>query len=113
MSEADRIVLIYSTFGSLQDAENCGRSLVERRLAGCINILPAMISIYEWEASLARDEEVVMIVKTRAGIVEETRRVLIEMHPYQTPAVLTLSAQDVNAPYAQWLREQTRQSEKS
>lgn len=107
MSDSDAIQLIYSTFATLADAEACGRALVQRRLAGCVNILPGMVSIYEWEGTLDRDEEVVMIVKTRTGIIDETRRALAELHPYDTPAILTLPTLEVNPPYASWLREQT------
>lgn len=103
----DAILLLYSTFESLADAERCGRALVERRLAACVNILPAMVSIYEWRGDLGRDDEVVMLVKTRAGIVDETRGALDEMHPYDTPAILTFATTDVNPAYAEWLREQT------
>lgn len=105
--ESDPIVLIYSTFGSLADAERCGGALVEQRLAACVNILPTMVSIYEWEGKLDRDEEVVMVVKTRAQIVEKTRRALLEIHPYEVPAILTLPTQHVTEGYDSWLREQT------
>ncbi len=104
---ADPILLIYSTFATLEEAKACGQALVERRLAACVNILPGMVSVYEWQGALDSDEEVVMIVKTRAGIVEETRSALAAIHPYDTPAILTLATEDVNAPYAGWLREQT------
>jgi periplasmic divalent cation tolerance protein len=107
MAGDDPIRLIYSTFGSLDAAEKAGRALVERRLAACVNILPGMVSIYEWQGALDRDEEVVMITKTRAAIVDEARRALAEIHPYETPAILTLATEHVSAPYAAWLREQT------
>ncbi len=106
--QEEPIILIYSTFGTLAEAESCGRILVQRRLAGCVNILPSMVSIYEWEGRLDRDEEVVMIVKTRAGIAEDARRALEELHPYDTPAIITLATEGVNATYAGWLRDQTR-----
>lgn len=105
--DADPILLIYTTFGTLSDAETAGRALVERRLAACVNILPAMVSIYQWQGALERDEEVVMIVKTRRAIVEETRKALAAAHPYETPAIVTLPTAEVNVPYADWLREQT------
>jgi periplasmic divalent cation tolerance protein len=106
-AKSDAIVLIYSTFASVEDAERCGGALVEQRLAACVNILPAMVSIYEWNGKLGRDEEAVMIVKTRAAVVAETRAELARLHPYDTPAILTLATEDVNTPYASWLRQQT------
>lgn len=110
MAAADEaIVLIYTTFGSLEDAERCGRALVERRLAACVNILPRMVSIYEWQGELDRDEEVVMLVKTRGSMAETTRAALAEVHPYDTPAILTIPTAHVNEAYRDWLLEQTEQ----
>lgn len=105
--KTDPIMLIYTTFENAVDAERCGRSLVEGRFAACVNILPGMISIYEWEGTPGRDEEVVMIVKTRAGMIDAARSELARLHPYDTPAILTLATEDVNPAYADWLRKQT------
>ncbi|WP_436636988.1 divalent-cation tolerance protein CutA [Microbaculum sp. FT89] len=107
---ADRtepIRLIYTTFGTLEDAEHCGGALVERRLAACVNILPRMVSIYEWQGELSRDDEVVMLVKTRAGRLAAALEALAELHPYEVPAMITLAPEAVNVPYADWLRGQT------
>ena len=61
-------------FPSLEAAEAVGRELVERRLAACVNILPGMTSIYRWEGAIARDSEVVMIIKTRQSLVRASDR---------------------------------------
>lgn len=103
----DPIRLIYTTFATLADAEACGSALVERRLAACVNILPQMVSIYEWQGRLSREQEVVMIVKTRAGRLDAALAALRDLHPYETPALITLAPEDVNDPYADWLRRQT------
>lgn len=63
----ERAVLVYTTWPSIVEAENAGRTMVERRLAACVNILPGMISHYWWEGKIERAEEAVMIVKTRAA----------------------------------------------
>jgi len=105
--ETDAIRLIYTTFSSTADAQRCGGALVQRGLAACVNILPGMVSIYEWEGELGRDEEVVMIVKTRAGRLDAALAALEDVHPYDTPALITLAPEAVNGPYADWLRAAT------
>ena len=57
----ERAVLVYTTWPSIVEAERAGRTIVERRLAACVNILPGMISHYWWEGKIERAEEVVMI----------------------------------------------------
>ena len=73
----ERAVFVYTTWPSTVEAEQVGRSLVERRLAACVNILPNMVSIYRWDGKLERGDEAVMIIKTRASLavaVEATPR---------------------------------------
>ena len=64
----ERAVFVYTTWPTTVEAEPAGRTLVERRLAACVNILPGMISHYRWEGKVERAEEAVMIVKTRASL---------------------------------------------
>jgi uncharacterized protein involved in tolerance to divalent cations len=64
----ERAVLVYTTWPSIVEAEAAGRSIVEKRLAACVNILPGMISHYWWEGKIERAEEAVMLIKTRAGL---------------------------------------------
>ena len=86
----ERAVLVYTTWPSIVEAERAGRTIVERRLAACVNILPGMISHYWWEGKIERAEEVVMIIKTRASMAEPVRRAVKELHTYTTPAFMVL-----------------------
>ena len=86
----ERAVFVYTTYPSLVEAERAGRSLVERRLCACVNILPAMVSYYWWQGEVERGDEVVIIIKTRATLAEPVRLAVKEMHSYTTPAVLVI-----------------------
>ncbi len=103
----DPLRLIYTTFATTEEAERCGRRLVELRLAACVNMFPAMISIYEWQGSLGRDLEVVMIVKTRLGALEAAVKELKHQHPYDTPAIIVIAPESVDGTFADWVRAQT------
>src|SRR5579863_1718124 len=65
MDPNQRAVFVYTTYPSIVEAERAGRTLVERRLCACVNILPGMISHYWWQGAIERAEEAVMIIKTR------------------------------------------------
>jgi periplasmic divalent cation tolerance protein len=103
----ERAVLVYTTWPSIVEAEQAGRTIVERRLAACVNILPGMISHYWWEGKIERAEEAVMIVKTRAGLAEAVRQAVKEMHAYTTPAVMVLPVEALDPAYHQWIVAET------
>ncbi len=103
----ERAVFVYTTYPSIVEAEKAGRTLVERRLAACVNILPGMISHYRWQGAIERGEEVVMIVKTRASLAEPARAAVKDMHSYSTPAILVLPLESVDSDYLAWLVAET------
>jgi periplasmic divalent cation tolerance protein len=103
----ERAVFVYTTYPSLVEAERAGRSLVERRLCACVNILPAMVSYYWWQGEVERGDEVVMIIKTRATLAEPIRLAVKEMHSYTTPAVLVIPVESVDPDYQAWIMHET------
>ena len=104
---AERAVFVYTTYPSVVEAESAGRALVERRLCACVNILPAMISYYWWNAAIDRGEEAVMIIKTRASLADRVRAAVKEMHSYSTPAILVLPIESVDTAYHDWIMAET------
>jgi periplasmic divalent cation tolerance protein len=110
MLVGDRAVFVYTTYPSLAEAESAGRSLVERRLAACVNILPGMVSHYRWEGKLERGEEVIMLIKTRASLAEDVRAAVRDSHPNTTPAILVLPIESVDQTYLDWLLAETERT---
>jgi periplasmic divalent cation tolerance protein len=70
-------------------------------------ILPGMISHYWWQGKIERAEEVVMIVKTRAGLAEPVSAAVRELHSYTTPAVMVLPVENVDPAYHAWIVAET------
>ena len=103
----ERALLVYTTWPSIVEAEAVGRSLVERRLAACVNILPGMISHYWWKGALERAEEAVAIFKTRASLVEPLRTAIRAEHPYDTPSFMAVAAVEVDPDYHAWIVAET------
>lgn len=99
----ERAVFVYTTYPSVVEAEQAGRALVERRLCACVNILPGMISFYWWQRKIDRGDEVVMIIKTRAGLIEAVRAAVKQMHSYTTPAILVIPVEAVDPDYHAWI----------
>jgi len=110
MNTNQRVVFVYTTYPSVVEAERAGRSLVERRLCACVNILPGMVSLYWWQGSIERGDEAVMIIKTRASLAEAVRAAVKEMHSYTTPAVLVLPIETVDPDYHAWMMAATEKA---
>jgi periplasmic divalent cation tolerance protein len=110
MTANQRAVFVYTTYPSVVEAERAGRTLVERRLCACVNILPGMVSLYWWQGAIERGDEVVMIIKTRAALAEAVRAAVKEMHSYTTPAILVLPIETVDPDYHAWIVGVTEQA---
>ena len=100
------IVSVYCVFASAEEAERIGRTVVEERLAACINILAPCRSIYRWEGRIETTEEVPAILKTRAHAVDRLIARLAEMHSYDVPAVAAWPVDKVLASYADWIENE-------
>jgi len=107
MENADRPVLIYTTFPSLEDAKRVGEALVAARLAACVNAFPGMISIYVWKGAREEASEVAMIIKTRAGLTEQVLAETKRLHPYEVPALLVLPTDGGSPEYCDWIARET------
>jgi periplasmic divalent cation tolerance protein len=99
----ERAVLVYTTWPSIVEAEAAGRTIVEKRLAACVNILPGMISHYWWEGKIERADEVVMFIKTRAALADRVGAAVRELHGYTTPAIMVLPIERLDPAYHQWI----------
>jgi len=103
----ERAVFVYTTYPSLVEAETAGRRLVADKFCACVNILPGMVSLYSWQGAIERGEEVVMIIKTRASLIEPVRAAVKRMHSYTTPAILVIPIEQVDPDYHAWLVAET------
>ena len=104
----ERAVLVYTTWPSIVEAERAGCDIVERRLAACVNILPGMVSHYWWRGKIERAEEAVMLVKTRASLAGAVGEAVKSLHSYETPAIMVLPVESLDADYHRWIVEESR-----
>ena len=96
--------IVLTTIGADADAAALARTLVEERLAACVNILPAMASVYRWKGAVEQEREQQLIIKTLRRSVPALRSRLAQLHPYELPEFLVLDASGGTA-YVAWLRE--------
>lgn len=99
--------LVYSTFGSRDEAVAAGRVLVAEKLAACTNVLDGITSIYHWQGALHEDAEAVLLAKTRSELVPQVMERIQQLHRYDCPAILSWELTAVDADYTQWVLANT------
>lgn len=100
--------LLYVTVPDAESGARIGRRMVDRRLAACANLIPAIQSFYWWEGAVQEDREALLFLKTRRELVPKLMEAVAEEHPYEVPAISAVPLDRVHAPYLQWLFDETR-----
>lgn len=98
----DKIVVL-SACESEKEARSLARHLVEKRLAACVNILPAARSVYRWKEKIEEASEYLLIIKSRRDRFPALREELQKMHSYEVPEVIALPVVDGSEAYLNWL----------
>lgn len=99
--------LLYVTAADADEALRIGRALVEVRLAACANVIPGMTSVYRWQGKVEQAGEAVLLLKTRASLVEAATERVKALHSYACPCVVALPVEGGNPDYLDWLRRET------
>ena len=105
----DTYVLMYTTWPDADQARSCVQILLDQKLIACANILPRGESLYRWNGEVTRDEEIIMLLKTRKARSADIRDAVLACHPYDTPCVLTLAIDaGSSAPdFLTWIAQET------
>ena len=99
------IRLILCTFPDADQARSIGRTLVEARLAACVNLIPGVELIYHWQGAVGTSREVLAVFKTTAAAYPALEALLRELHPYEVPEIISLQPEQVAETYARWVSE--------
>lgn len=100
------VVLI--TAPNEDEAVKISKTLVEEKLAGCVNIVKNVRSIYSWQGKIEDDSEVLMIVKTKADLFEELEKRVKSIHSYTVPEIIGVKIKKGSENYLKWLDEVTK-----
>ena len=104
-------LVVYITAPNEEEAAKIAKILVEERLAGCVNIVKDIRSIYSWQGKLEDEKEVLMIVKTRLELFSALTSKVKELHSYTVPEVIAMPIVDGSEEYINWLQKATRQNQ--
>jgi len=99
----DKIVVL-STCASEQEAEKLARSLVEQRVAACVNVIPRVRSFYRWQGAVESADEYLLVIKSSRERMPALLDSLQRQHSYEVPEALAVSVVDGAANYLNWLQ---------
>ena len=97
------VLVVLCTFPDSEQARQIGTVIVEAQLAACVNLLPAVESIYRWQGEIETTAETLAIFKTTAAAFPAFQQMLTELHPYDVPEIVALEPAEIAAPYRAWL----------
>jgi len=105
---ATELRLALTTCGSRDIAERLAGTLVERRLAACVNVLPGVSSVYRWQGSIARDDEVLLLIKTAQQRLDAVGATIREISGYELPELVTLEISG-DPDYLAWVAAEVKE----
>ena len=104
----DKFILVLITAPTLQVGEQIAAALVENRTAACVNILPEVNSVYAWKGYIHKDQEVMLVVKSREELFEDHLVPAVQaIHPYEVPEIIALPIVMGLGSYLDWIRDET------
>ena len=103
------LILVLCTFPDLGKARETATALIESQLAACVNLIPAVESIYRWQGAVESAVEVPLLIKTTAAAYPALEAAIRERHPYDVPEIIALPITAGLPAYLNWLADETRQ----
>ena len=96
-------IIVFVTCESKEQAEKIAQSVVERKLAACVNVLPGVRSCYVWERKLTWSDEMLLLIKTTRGRFDQLQDRIKELHSYEVPEIVSVTIEDAFEKYADWI----------
>ncbi|MFQ5456062.1 MAG: divalent-cation tolerance protein CutA [Nitrospirota bacterium] len=103
-------IVIFITASSIEEGEKISRQLIEKKIAACANISPNLRSIFYWEDKICNEEEVLIIVKSRAVFFDQIEKCVKENHSYSVPEIIALPIIKGSIEYLDWVKKSTIES---
>lgn len=103
------IALCFCTCPDHASATRIARALVQERLAACVNVLPAVQSVYRWQGAIESADEVLLLIKTTAARMPALQQRVVSLHPNELPEVIAVEAAGGLPAYLDWVRQQSHE----
>ena len=99
----DEPVVVMCAVGDREEAARIAQTLVERRLAACVQMMPVE-SWYRWDGAVRHEPEAMLHIKTMRGHFVEICQAIEALHSYDVPEIVAVPIADASPPYLDWMR---------
>jgi periplasmic divalent cation tolerance protein len=105
MTADDRHIVVFITAPGTREAETMAETLVDERLAACVNIVPGCRSVYRWQGEVQHDDEVLMVVKSSKSRFSDLEKRVVDLHSYDVPEIIAVDLTDISTGYLEFLHD--------
>ena len=102
-------LVVYCTCPDSQVAERIARQLVEKKLSACVNLLPQVTSVFQWEGGVEQESEVLLLIKSDTQHFAALEESIKEMHPHEVPEIIGVPVATGSADYMNWIDQCLRE----
>lgn len=102
------MLIVLTTVPDVAVGEKLAESVIEERLAACVQILPQMTSVYRWKGEVQRESEHLLLIKTKAEKWGDLREFIASNHPYEVPEIVAMKTEHASLAYLDWLTSSLR-----
>jgi periplasmic divalent cation tolerance protein len=97
------LLVVLMTASSQEEADRIATTLVQEMLAACVNVVPGMTSVYRWEGEVQRDQEWLLVAKSRRDVLRDLVQRVETLHSYDVPEIIALPLVGGSDAYLRWL----------
>lgn len=103
MNPEPQLLVIMTTVPDQTIALSLAHNLVSEQLAGCVQVLPPITSVYVWQGKICQEPEHLLLIKTLPHLYDQVEAYILDHHPYQEPEIIGLPVTQASSGYRQWL----------
>jgi periplasmic divalent cation tolerance protein len=104
----DNVLIVLTNCPDVEVADRIARTLVEQKLAACVNRMPAVDSVYRWQGAVERTVEVPLLIKSTRERLPEVQEAIRALHPYEVPEILAIPVVAGLPAYLRWVVDETQ-----
>ncbi|GJL51563.1 divalent-cation tolerance protein CutA [Candidatus Nitrospira salsa] len=101
-------IVVLVTAASETEARLIARRIVEDKIAACVNIIPTIQSVFDWEGKVTEEQESLLIIKTKAEVFDLLESAIKRLHSYSVPEIIALPIQSGSSDYLAWLGQMVK-----